>query len=72
MVLKLYCYGMLLVGGIIVASNLHYMTAVKDNQSALHEALIKGLRYGIPWPMTLLDLHGKYSRGEEWLGLFKP
>lgn len=72
MVFKTYLYGILLVGGIVIASNLHYMSATRDDKLVLHDAVIKGLRYGIPWPMTLLDLHGKYSRGEDWMSLFKP
>lgn len=72
MVLKFYLYGILLVGGAIFASNLHYSSNIKSDGVALQAAAERGLRYGVPWPMTVLDVHGKYTKGEDWMAVFKP
>jgi hypothetical protein len=72
MFLKYYLYGMLFVGVLITASNLHFSIGVKDDSTALQSAVIRGLRYGLPWPMTALNLHSKYTKGEDWMEILKP
>lgn len=67
-----YLYGVACVGGAITASNLYYSNKKEADGSVLLKAGQRGLRYGLPWPMTLLELHSKYTTGGDWKQIFKP
>jgi hypothetical protein len=67
-----YLYGVACVGGAILTSNLYYSNRKDGDGAVLLKATQRGLRYGLPWPMTLLELHGKYNRKEDWTTIFKP
>lgn len=72
MLLNVYLYGFLLVGGTIFASNLYYSQHNHADLPVIQAAGARAIRYGIPWPMTVLDLHSKYTKGEDWQAIFKP
>jgi hypothetical protein len=67
-----YLYGAVAVGGAIMASNLHSSNRKDGDGVVLMKAAQRGLRYGLPWPMTLLEIHGKYTKGEDWSAIFRP
>lgn len=72
MVLKAYLYGMAIVGGAVFASNLYFADRKEKDEVVLRTAAQRAIRYGAPWPMTLLELHSKYTKGEDYLEIFKP
>jgi hypothetical protein len=70
--LSYYLYGFVAVGGAVFASNLYHTDPKMADLEAVLRAGTRALRYGAPWPMTLLNLHTRYTKGEEWMEIFRP
>jgi hypothetical protein len=70
--LKLYLYGIVIVGGLITTSNIYYAKRTTPDAEVLTKAAQRGLRYGLPWPMTLLQVHQDYIEKRDWQAIFRP
>lgn len=72
MLFRFLISGAILTGLTIGASNIWLSKSTDSDEKIVKTATYRAIRYGILWPKTCFDTLGKYQKGEDWMGIFRP